>query len=295
MKTKLLIIIFFTFSANAFSQYKAMLGLGAKWHTNHIFFGADNETYTISKDTIINDTTYYQITESWTNPFSAPILLREDTANRKVYLKYSNNEEKIIYDFSMSVGDTINSYNFSIGYSEMILDSISSNLTTFDSNFTLPSIFIENPKIFHFSNGVKWIEGIGSLGGPLGSTIGWDGLDMLMCHYDSANNWNYHFYYSQDDPLCEGPEFAILEYNNDNNITIYPNPANDFLQIGFKTSNNESIRIELFDCIGNRIMIDETNSSQQHELEIQTLKNGIYFLQIYSDDTLIETKKIIKQ
>jgi len=293
MKTKLLTIIVFTFSLNAFCQYKPMLGVGAKWHTVDGGVELYNNTYTIVKDTILDGLNYYEITDLHNEGGTTPILLREDSINRKIYLKYIG-EEKLLYDFSMNIGDTINYFVFNDGYNEMTLDSITNNLSSPDSNYITINIQIENPKIFHFSNGIKWIEGIGSVINPLGGFDYLVGHNELLCHFDSIGNWNYHINYNEDDSYCIRPGLSLTEYNIDNNITIYPNPSSGFLQIDFEVNKNENLRIEIFDCVGNRIMVSETNSSRQHKLDIQKLNTGFYFLQFYSERKLIGSEKLVK-
>lgn len=294
MKTKLLTIIVFTFSLNAFCQYKPMLGVGAKWYTVEGGVELYHNTYTIVRDTILDGLKYYEITDLGNEGGTTPILLREDSINRKIHLKYGG-DEKLLYDFSMNIGDTINAFIFNEGFSEMTLDSITNNLPSPDSNYITINIQIENPKIFHFSNGIKWIEGIGALTRPIGSPYSMVGHHQLMCQFDSIGNWNFHINYTQDDSFCQRPGVSLSEYNKDYNISIYPNPIEDYLHINFEINNNENLRIELFDCVGNRLMVDETNSSQQHEVDIQKLNTGFYFLQFYSEGKLIGTEKLIKQ
>ena len=299
MKTKLITIIVFTFSLNAFCQYRPMLEDGNTWHTYHYFEGAYNNNYTIEGDTIINDALYKKLIPMF-NYTEDLILLREDTINKKVYeyiqMWGGDYYEESLYDFDADVGDTIyvKGHGYDLDY--LILDSITNSVYYFD---VVTDISFNNPKVYYFSNNTIWIEGIGSLTGLLTSTYEWQGGAwgdvVLLCKFDSLNNLNYHFdYFENDNYFCEGPEFAISEYNTDNKITIYPNPSNGFLQIDFEVNYNESIRIELFDCVGNRIMVDETNSNQQYELDIQKLNTGIYFLQFHSEDKLIGTEKLIK-
>ena len=68
---------------------------------------------------------------------------------------------------------------------------------------------------------------------------------------------------------------AGLNDNEINNIKMYPNPANDYLN--FDTNSNENINIEIFDMLGKSILVSDnvTNS-----VNITELKSGIYFVQI---------------
>lgn len=81
----------------------------------------------------------------------------------------------------------------------------------------------------------------------------------------------------------------IKENNSNNNtLLIYPNPTNSQLNIDF---NGKIEEINIIDVTGKTI---KSLSASNKVIDISDLTNGIYFLQVISNGSLI-TKKIIKE
>jgi hypothetical protein len=80
----------------------------------------------------------------------------------------------------------------------------------------------------------------------------------------------------------------------DRKFKVYPNPVNDFLHIEIK--DFEKVEIRLTDIYG-RTISHLTKEAIDLKIQLNTaeLKNGIYFLQVFSKETLISTKKVIKE
>ena len=81
----------------------------------------------------------------------------------------------------------------------------------------------------------------------------------------------------------------------DNNITVYPNPANEYINISFKTSLDKSINISVYDYMGKEVYqsVIENNSSIQ-TIDISNLNKGLYFINLRNNE-LAKTIKFIKQ
>lgn len=79
--------------------------------------------------------------------------------------------------------------------------------------------------------------------------------------------------------------------NSIDNVVLYPNPANDYIQIEFNQVTDYTL--EIFDAIGNSI---ETfsNNSKQTKINLSNYASGIYTMKLYDKNMLIGTKKIIK-
>ncbi len=74
-------------------------------------------------------------------------------------------------------------------------------------------------------------------------------------------------------------------------ISIYPNPANDVLQVKVETELTEAAIIKIADVMGN-VLIEQTCNSNC-SIKLTTLQNGIYFVNLYNAKQLISTKKIV--
>lgn len=70
---------------------------------------------------------------------------------------------------------------------------------------------------------------------------------------------------------------------------VYPNPVNDILNVNM-TGNNTAIKI--YDIVGKEVAsMDLVNGNNQ--LNIESLKSGVYFYSIMKNGELVETKKIV--
>jgi hypothetical protein len=79
-----------------------------------------------------------------------------------------------------------------------------------------------------------------------------------------------------------------IEEQTASNFTIFPNPASDLL-----TLNNLAIgtSIEIKDMTGKTVLEKMVNSTEM-TLDIHTLINGIYFIQVTTNSTIIGSKKL---
>lgn len=81
---------------------------------------------------------------------------------------------------------------------------------------------------------------------------------------------------------------------NSNELTVYPNPANEFLLLQLKTPNFQNLEYQLFDSSGKKLLEGVLKNEQENRIQIASLKNGFYILKVKSDAHVF-TKKIIKQ
>ena len=78
-------------------------------------------------------------------------------------------------------------------------------------------------------------------------------------------------------------------------IDIYPNPFHDYLTIKFTQNLKENLKVEIIDIMG-RIQTTQVFSPQeQYSLNLNNLHNGYYIMNLYLDNTLITSTKIIKE
>jgi hypothetical protein len=78
-------------------------------------------------------------------------------------------------------------------------------------------------------------------------------------------------------------------------INIYPNPFQDHLSIKFKQNLKENLKVEIIDILG-RIQATEVFSPQEcYSLNLSNLHIGYYIMNLYLDNTIIASTKIIKE
>ena len=75
---------------------------------------------------------------------------------------------------------------------------------------------------------------------------------------------------------------------DNNNILIYPNPTPDYIKI---ESEANITKVKIFDTNGKLII----SQKETKKIDISALPKGIYILNIYSKNNLIDTKRILKE
>jgi hypothetical protein len=99
------------------------------------------------------------------------------------------------------------------------------------------------------------------------------------------------FYYNQVVVDC-GP-VGINEIDANNTLSIYPNPANDFITISLVAESAEATTIYIINALGEIVLTEQATSSNT-TLNTSNLTNGIYFVKIESKNSSA-IKKFIKQ
>ena len=288
MKTLIALFFGITFSSLLFSQnYFPIVQENNEWSVLIVTESGPypwdtvyvTETYRLSGDTLLSGQMYkkiYKSAEEFPVNWNYYGCMREE--DKKVWSKGTNNyPERLIYDFNLSVGDTI----WLFEYDPMILDSIEYKL-----------INNENRKHFYFSYPSYqsltefWIEGIGSNRGIFTSgtaTVDGGGF-WLLCMKENGDliymNPNYN--------NC----FLITEIQETNNsiIEVYPNPA----QNKIKVKNTENIKIEsssIVDLKGQKLLEFKKNKT---ELDLSVISTGIYLLKVTHEKGEIIRKIMIE-
>ena len=90
----------------------------------------------------------------------------------------------------------------------------------------------------------------------------------------------------------EAGTLATEDFNFENNITLYPNPSKDIINIK-NTSKTVISTIEIIDVFGQTLLVSNYNNLEPLiSLNLSNLSSGIYFAKI-STEHYISTRKII--
>ena len=239
-------------------------------------------TYKISGDSVLNSNTYkkvYSSDEEFPVDWNYNCLIREDVNNKKAWIKNSSENERLLYNFSVNVGDSI-----LLGYPEEQFYLYVDSIINININQTLRKKYWLSCKVKPEYN-ETWVEGIGSNKGILasGSAFIVGGWSWLLCVSENNEliyeNPNYNDCYM----ITTGIQESKKELFN-----IYPNPVKDKIYI----VNHQNIKIKsiiLSDYLGNEIKYFITNN---YYLDIHDIPSGLYILKInYTKGVII--KKII--
>jgi hypothetical protein len=86
----------------------------------------------------------------------------------------------------------------------------------------------------------------------------------------------------------------ISDQTKEHEIFVYPNPTSGFLNISFGQLNLDNMNIILFNIIGSKVLDKEVRIKEM-TMDFNGLKPGVYFLNVYKDQGLLETIKVIRK
>ena len=295
MKKNYLLLFFLIASYSFGQQYVPLLDSYNQWNFTTCYFGCLNDVYYTDGDTIVNNKNY-KILDGY-HFISRTFLLRESIQDKQVFLSKINDNsisEYLLYDFSLSEGDSIEMTNpispFPFHGGKYILDSIR------------PKPLVNNINFRHFyfspsnSNNVStypviWIEGIGSkslINAP-GGYPDINGAGWLSCFY---KNENLVFSQPENNSDCTYLDFSDLHLYNDtsNYIFIQTEQKNKY-----KVTNSKDINtFYIYDINGKALPFSISNFVYD-TIDLSNLRSGIYFVIIQTVHNSQKKFKIIIQ
>jgi hypothetical protein len=297
MRRFLIILVFIILTVGAYGQsYQSVFGKNSttwsiKWHNLDFTTSSD---FFVSGDTIINSLSYKSI--SVNNFGKTGYFLREDTLTGKIWLVNLNPQcygtdtaPRLEADLSLQLGDT-----FNISLSQLNVTDPADSLIVVDSVYYVAGQkqirFTSPPSIGQLPEPITFIEGIGpnySLMWLTGNCDEYIGKYLLCVFKDSveADYTNLRF-----NGECS-PNFAGIPTVGIADITIYPNPAREYLDItGVLDSKTEcAITNVLGQVLGHYSLISGSNN-----INIGDFASGYYQISFYLNGGKIGYQKFIK-
>ncbi len=91
------------------------------------------------------------------------------------------------------------------------------------------------------------------------------------------------------------PCTGIEEIAGAGEISIYPNPANDYLNIAVPANlSSANAMVEVTDALG-KVVMKESISTDVTTLRITTLEDGVYFFKVIANSQTLKVGKVVKQ
>lgn len=282
-------------------EYIPIVKEGLQIWTTDQKYGQYNEQYRYERlalteeDTIIDGKSYkklYSFTEREFDIETATFVcgIRENENKQVFVASYHNQQEFLLYDFSLTEGDSI----LAESNGEYDLYFNVTDVDTIDYNG------VERRKItlqFYNYAWVTWIEGIGNIEGLL---MDWRSYTMVMdpmpnvrlrCYEYNEECLYSDFSFNESIYDCYTPLYTGLEENEtQNNILLYPNPAKERLYI------NTSIPIKqmsICNLLGQEIQ-KYNNLETTSSINISGLNEGVYFVKIYTEKAVLSKKIVVK-
>jgi hypothetical protein len=340
-----IIILFFTKTISA-QQYFPMLDSINEWSYSNLEIAISPQMHLLSSncnypavqtpemsyreftttDTVIGSYTYKILM----NTLYTPCLMgyvREDTAARKIYfIDNTSSTEKMLYDFSMQVGDTI-TFNFLSSFSGYV-----SGLYTLDSISTV-QVYAGPRRQFwfacHSSPGsliFSWVESVGSLSymaypyfynntmyGSFSSCAGtqhhFDQFLTCFSHSSKVYFDNCAFTMAQNNPCCNSVSDScdyfsfiggINELSSLNSMTIFPNPSSGKMTISIDVKHADDFEILVRDISGKKIMKEIPlgkipEGEKEMEIDLSSFANGFYIVELKTTEGSVYRKLLIQK
>jgi hypothetical protein len=231
-------------------------------------------------DTLVNDQRFYKlfrniVTYSWIGELDTIIgqyfgLIR-NSENRQVILK-SFYSDSVLYDFNLSVGDTIHGI-----YDDFIVNAIDS----VEICGKYHKRFVDYYGVSPFQ--LTLIEGIGFSNGFLGRFepfLQGESTRWMYC-YTEKNNPNC--------PECESPLGIRPAYSN---IKVYPNPARDHIII---QSEIPLTGYTIFNLTGQAVIQKSLDNQLQAKESVAELPSGLFLIKTVFDNFTSTITQFLKE
>ena len=275
----------------------------SRWHVARTFPAAtpDNpnfvatvtDIYGFQGDSLLDGVQWYKLYSTRDSLFQENLLfqglVRAEAS--KVFFRDTLNQIDTLYNFSLNVGDSV-LFKLNGQVSEWLHITAVETIEIEGGNYKYFSFSEPTVEAFDALN-EHWIEGIGSIHGPLfpryPKTFSEEIPDSMLvsCTFsDGSQIWHHPAYTNCyiDITLHTGQvEKPELE--------IYPNPFSDGLQINNLTKNN--LQIIVLNNLGQPVKQRQLKVGIQ-QLDLSGLDAGIYFIRL-SDERSARTIKLVKQ
>jgi uncharacterized repeat protein (TIGR01451 family) len=80
---------------------------------------------------------------------------------------------------------------------------------------------------------------------------------------------------------------------NTEDISIYPNPSNDVVQITIQNTTENIESINMYDVLGKLVKKASTVSKKQTAIDVSDLAKGVYVVEIITENKLKQVKKLV--
>jgi len=279
-KPKILLTLLFAVSMQlSFGQeYHKLVDTNKLWNYYDCYAGPQphyTTLYRFISDTLIDEIKYYipEITNDSGNWYKQNYYLREEDSTKRVYI-LCNNNEGLIYDFSLNTGDSV---------------TILNTLYTSNSPITIHVISVDSIKIIDNSyrkiinsDFCTWIEGIGDKMGlchPGDLSAG--NCISLVCYYENDSLK----YLSPDYDSCFYSFVNINENENEKQVLLKDMGNNSYI-IQTKSSIEE---VKIYNVLGEK-MRKYNPFSNQCKINMSSFSSGIYFITGKTSNKLFNIK-----
>lgn len=266
------------------------------WRTNYEIWdpigGARKEFFRnyINGDTLINGITYFKVYKSGyfifdPDPFQIhyPFEYFDHplrSAGNKWYT-FDNNEDKLLYDFTLQPGDTvISAFTFSME-GPVTVGSVDSVMfgSEWKRQFHLNHIMGAGATLI--------IEDMGANSGLFQNMSFFEWDSQLHCFAHGSN-----VIWSDTNYTCDLNVSVPGEKINFTGVFIYPNPATDYIVVDLPDEVGKT-EISICNLVGKTVFYQKGERMKTFRVEVKDFPGGIYFLRTNSGKTNSVTRLVV--
>lgn len=156
------------------------------------------------------------------------------------------------------------------------------------------TLSIVSGKLAENSDGLTYVKGVvdltsladGANGDQVTLALHYQGSDVAV-DAEAARNGTLWFsdlqFYVQSDAL------SVQQLESDTDVSVYPNPANNILNIRLNNSNTTLKSVQLYDVTGKRVF----NSNTASTIDVSNFSRGLYILKVEANNGSALNKKVI--
>jgi hypothetical protein len=289
-------IFLLSFAENTFSQEYHPLLNNSSWVINDAVSCCrppQIRTIEPGTDIVIGSYTYKQFDDPFpqydavSQSFVDVVFLREDVAQKKVY-KLVNGVDALLYDFNLGLGDVISQYGNTFTVTAVEDCAVNGG--------TRKKITLQSTEQYCGESLTQvWIEGVGTNKHPFYPehnmySVCSSGGGIRIYTKCSFQNGAHIFGNSECSAfigLGTEEQQAMVQ-----KISFSPNPFKTQLTIDSELQL-QNASIKLFNSHGQLIRENNNLNGQKIVIDRQNLQSGLYFIQLFDQNKLVKTGKVI--
>lgn len=119
--------------------------------------------------------------------------------------------------------------------------------------------------------------------------------------YGNAGNTTVRYTIANIDNVNDSLSFSVAftgvtgidDYINSNPISVYPNPASDFVKVNLQELNLNNGRVEIYNALGTLCFEQKFSGQGELSLDLSKLPKGVYLFRVESQGSYTSTSKLI--
>jgi hypothetical protein len=123
------------------------------------------------------------------------------------------------------------------------------------------------------------------------------GNNKVFIKFVGTNDYGNNIYVDNINVSNSTCATGITEENSVNGLNIFPNPATDFVNVGFDLSSSENVTINVYNMVGEKVStraLGNLSAGTQHvEIGTSDLSNGMYLVELVAGQNRSVTRMTV--